>query len=166
MDNKYWNTLSVKEKESFLYDHFCYEVEMLVWSYLFYDTTPMGINLKLEIFLTHARVLHDFLCRTESTRDSKIEWNAKYHYFIDWNNPNVFKRNDEDKTLKDFWHRCSLTLSHVWRERSTPGIKYSIHDISIIFKEIKRWIIRFLEQLPEEYNTTKEATRNFLSEIK
>lgn len=147
-------------KIAYLEEHFCYEFEMLL---LWFKMSPLNqfqANIKLEITLTHARVIYDFFYKPRTNNEK----NLKVTDFVE-NLEYRPTREKEDLEIWDFRHRCSSTLSHIWRDRDLT--KYTIQDLSKILKKLIVVIERFLENLKDvEYDNFKNKIKELEEKLK
>lgn len=143
------------DKIAYLQEHFCYEFQMLLWwlNYKPIYKRP-DVNIQLEIFLTHARVLYDFFYVPEKN----YEKNLKVTDFIEKIEGRPIWEK-EDSEIWDFRHKSSSTLSHIWKDRNST--KYSIQDLPIIFNKINKTIKRFINNLRDKkYDSFKKSFSN------
>lgn len=127
--------------------HFKYEIEKLIRAKRL-PIEDCDIDIKLEIFLTHARVLYDFFYKYPR----KDEKNLKAIDFLNITPEQYEKelpsRNEIDDEKWTFRERCSSTLSHIWKNRD--GQKFTTENMWIIDSNIRIAIERFIFKLKEE----------------
>ncbi len=147
----------LNKKKAYLQDHFCYEIEMLIWAHNANSYDRIQTNVKIEIFFSHARVLYDFLLEKPHLLEDKSSLKALF--FLDervqWCPNNTLWNKFRTKT--------SGTISHLGKYRWEE--KYNNNEIHSIFLELEKIIFQFIDLLSPSYVDIKNKVNNLLETI-
>lgn len=141
--------LNMEDKKfEFLDEHFFYEVQqLLVGVHVIRHSLPFWVNIKLEIFLLHARGLYEFFYNDLK----KYEDDACAYEFI--GNLEKWKKERPVKTkyITDALEQINKELAHLtYKRHAGPAVeKLNTNDIGLIKNHLFKVIKVFLDNVPQ-----------------
>ncbi len=134
-----------EEKFKFLAEHFFYEIQqLLVAVYVVKHPLPFWINIKLEVFLLHARSLYEFFYSKEKRNDD----DARAYDFVgdvnNWLKERPLKSSDIEQSIK----RMNKELSHITYKRHSGVVLEKQWDLTPIKDHLLAVTKVFLENVP------------------
>ena len=134
-----------EEKFKFLAEHFFYEIQqLLVAVYVVKHPLPFWINIKLEVFLLHARSLYEFFYSKEKRNDDDAR---AYDFIVDvnkWVRERPLKSNDIEQSIK----RMNKELSHITYKRHSGVVPEKQWELVTIKDHLLAVIKVFLDNVP------------------
>lgn len=150
-------TQSDEEKFKFLAEHFFYEVQqLLVAVYVVKSPIPYWMNIKLEVFLLHARALYEFFY-SENKLNEEDDARA-YDFVLDidkWRKERPIKSNYIEKAIK----RMNKELSHITYKRYY-GIEFDkLWNLASIREHLLTVTKVFLDNVPSGLRIMDEINK-------
>ena len=136
------------KKFEFLDEHFFYEVQqLLVGVYVIRHPFPFWVNIKLEIFLLHARGLYEFFYNDPK----KYEDDACAYEFV--SDPEKWEKERPVKAeyITNALEQINKELAHLtYKRHAGPAVeKLNTNDIGPIKDHLFRVIKVFLDNVPQ-----------------